>query len=860
MARIAALIGYRPNPGSGASGLAAFTVAKGKTVSVPAGFRVGSKAQPPKTAAIFETSAALTAADEHNAIPLSPVAPTNQFARLTSFGTFFGPTQVDLSSLATVAGDLYGRAAPLYVRTFPFLQAAQSQFSASFQAAAARNTLIAQDGGGGGGFGGFGGGFGGLGNIFTGIFDGIDLSTAVSQEPIEPGFSYNPFTDDITRTIVFRGVNLGVKDGDQLLAVENEGSTAEDHPENATLHQVVSVATDKASNTTTVKWVEAPDQVYDSAQTEVAVYAFLVKAGVFGNTAPQFDALPADLTKAGAPFEGKNWDTPGNPWFGLPKPDEASQSQVLLDAVYDDANGTPQTPAWTVLLTDTPPDPFIAHVVDARTVSRSAFAISGKITRLSFKSSEKIPTSAGVFPMRTTTVLCGSRKLALSNNLPLPVQVSGDTLILSGVHKRLQAGQQVVLTGPLFSSNNAATPIVQSELRVLKGAPASSDEFGITTVILDRPLDNTYTRADSALLANVVEVTQGETVKDEVLGSGNGGASQSFALKKSPLTYLPSTDPNSFAAVESTLIVTVNGVQWLEKPELLDSAPDEQAFTTTTDQQGKTTVVFGDGFHGARPPSGIDNVHARYRKGIGTSGNVDPGGVQQLVDSAPGLQKVANPMPAGGGADPEDVAGIRRNAPAGVRSFGRAVSADDYAALALTFPGVGKAASVWITRDEASRPVIHPYIQLTVATADQVALAQQPTLASKLRRFLDQRRDPNVALRIVDFTPIFLNVAVTVDIDDRFPRTATLSRAQAALSDFFAFERLDLGVSIHLSDIYAALLAVAGVTDANVTTLGRVDDPDSAQNVQDTIFIGATEIAAVGSLIVNLGQGGFADQ
>ena len=606
--------------------------------------------------------------------------------------------------------------------------------------------------------------------------------------------------------------------------------------------------------------MEAPGQEYDATQTEVAVYAFLVKAGVFGNTAPAFDALPADLTKAGAPFSGKEWDTPSNEWSHLPKPEEASQSQVLLDAVYDDANGTPQTPAWAVLITDAPPDPFIAHVVDARTVSRSAFAISGKITRLSFESSEVIPTSPGVFPVRSTTVLCGSRKLSLQNNLPLPVQVSGDTLILSGVHKRLQAGQQVVVTGPLFSSSNAAAPVTRSELRVLKGTPTPSDEFGITTVILDRPLDNTYTRADSALLANVVEVTQGETVKDEVLGSGNGGASLSFALKKSPLTYLPSTDPNSFAAVESTLIVTVNGVRWQERPELLDSAPDDQAFTTTADQQGKTTVVFGDGFHGARPPSGVDNVHARYRKGIGTSGNVDSGGVQQLVDSAPGLQKVANPLPTGGGADPEDVAGIRRNAPAGVRAFGRAVSADDYAALALTFPGVGKAASVWVTRDESFRPVIHPYIQLTVATADQVPLAQQPTLTSKLRRFLDQRRDPNVVLRIVDFTPVFLNVAVTVDIDDRFPRTATLSRAQGALSDFFDFQRLDLGVSIHLSDLYAALLAVAGVSDANVTTLARADDPGGAQNVQDTIFIGPTEIAAVESLIVNLGQGGFADQ
>ena len=50
----------------------------------------------------------------------------------------------------------------------------------------------------------------------------------------------------------------------------------------------------------------------------------------------------------------------------------------------------------------------------------------------------------------------------------------------------------------------------------------------------------------------------------------------------------------------------------------------------------------------------------------------------------------------------------------------------------------------------------------------------------KLRSFLDKRRDPNVPLRIIDFTPVYIDVAVTVDIDDRFPQQATLASVQAA--------------------------------------------------------------------------------
>ena len=47
-------------------------------------------------------------------------------------------------------------------------------------------------------------------------------------------------------------------------------------------------------------------------------------------------------------------------------------------------------------------------------------------------------------------------------------------------------------------------------------------------------------------------------------------AFQSYPLKKKPLTYLPSTDPEGLAAVENTLIVTVNGVRWKEEPTLLE--------------------------------------------------------------------------------------------------------------------------------------------------------------------------------------------------------------------------------------------------------------------------------------------------
>src|SRR5450755_4088704 len=67
--RLAGLVGYRPSPGAGASGLAVFTVAKGQTISIPASFRVGSRALPGKPPVTYETSQAMIAAADNSLLP-----------------------------------------------------------------------------------------------------------------------------------------------------------------------------------------------------------------------------------------------------------------------------------------------------------------------------------------------------------------------------------------------------------------------------------------------------------------------------------------------------------------------------------------------------------------------------------------------------------------------------------------------------------------------------------------------------------------------------------------------------------------------------------------------------------------------
>ena len=793
--RLVKLIDYHPAPGAGASGLVAFTAAKGSSLMVPAGLRVGSKPAPGKTSVVFETTAAVAATGANSSIPLSQVSPDVQF------------------------------------------------------------------------------------------------------EPL---------------SIVLQGVKTQLATDDYLLAVENQGTKFEE------LHllQLSSVSADKVANTTTITWdEEVGGGDYIQASKEVSLYALRVTAVPFGANAPEWATLSPTLTNSDGKGVNPNapytisWDTrtifqdflllsrkdraaastaftvrdefmltggidfiirpsSKNPWFYIPPVNDPG-NVLFLDGVYKQINYTQQSPGWAALVTD---GVFqVLHVVDGRQAAKVGYSLSSKVTRLTF--AENILLL--VFPLRNTTVLTGGELLPVQVDLPLPPSVSGSQLILQGTQNELQPGQTIVITGTLFFDNgtlSAGSPA--SETCVLNGPALPDPVNNITVVNLKNPLANTYSLAGCSVLANIAVVTQGETVKDEVLGSSDGSAFQSYGLTKKPLTYLPSTDPEGLAAVKSTLTVIVNGVAWNEQPNLVQSAPDAQDFTTSLDDSAQTTVIFGGGFNGARPPSGANNIHARYRKGLGSSGNLPAGSIQQLVDSVPNLQKVTNPVPSSGGSDADAPSQIRSAAPASLRTFSRAVSTSDYAALARSFPGIAKVTADWIVSDPVTGQAVgHPYIQLTVAAVDGTPI-QGTLLSTGLRRFMDSHRDPNVLLRLQDFSPVYIEVVVEIDIASHSPQQATISKVQAALNPglnpdgsagYFASEQLQFGQTIFLSAVYAKVQSIPGVQDVNITSLRRVG-PGVAepQGTVHDIVVGPTQLAVIGpgveqGQLTVTGSGGFLD-
>jgi uncharacterized phage protein gp47/JayE len=812
--RLAELIGYRPAPGAAAVGQVAFTVEANKTVVIPAGFRVGSRTALGVQAAVFETAAAFTARGEHSAIPLATRAPTRQFATLAAFAAFYTGT---VTERLAAAKEIYGDAGAQYLTTFGYESSAY---------AASAHPVAALAGGG--------------------------------------GPSLIPYLQSNSREIILRGTDTRLAVGDHLLVVVDGGRSAT----NLRLPALTAVQIDKPSGTTRIRWSESAGETYDESRQPVRLYALRVTVAPFGHDAPAWALLPPELTNSdhkhrGAKYQ-ENWDDKGKDAYYLP------QTDVLLDGTYPEAHGGSDAGVdrWAVFRDGTCQE--IRRVEEAGPVVAEAYALSGKVTQL--RLAENL--TAKTLRLRSTLILTGSEELMVEPLLPLGAVVEGTTLVLDGLYPTLAAGQSVTVRGPLPGGDPVQ---LLTEAGRIDGPPSTDETNGITTVTLDEPLTRSYVRASTALLANVVAVTQGETVRDEILGSGDGTAGLVLALRQAPLTYLPATNPEGLTAVESTLLVAVNGVRWEQRPALVGSQADERVFTTVEDDAGTTEVVFGDGIEGARPPTGRDNIHARYRKGLGVSGNVASGGIAKLIDNLAGVQKVTNPQRTSGGVDREGPDAIRVNAPASIQTFGRVVSAGDFAAFALGYPGIGKARAVWQIRDPATHwPLAHPYVQLTVASPTGDIDPNDPLLG-RLRAFLDGRRDPNVSLRIQPADRVPIELAVTVGLADHVGRQATLAAARGILNPgigpsgdpgFFSFARLGFGDSVHLSAVYALLQGVDGVRSVRVTAFRRPDRDADPATVREHVIVGPTELAHVendpahpelGRVLVSLGVGGFDD-
>ncbi len=337
-----------------------------------------------------------------------------------------------------------------------------------------------------------------------------------------------------------------------------------------------------------------------------------------------------------------------------------------------------------------------------------------------------------------------------------------------------------------------------------------------------------------SVYGNVVEATQGKAEKTVVLGNGDARqAFQTFKIPKAPLTYL-----HDFAATPPQapeLLVRVNGREWKQVDAFFAHGPLEEIYLVREDADGNSYVQFGDGENGARLPSGVQNVTAAYRSGIGALGLVKEGAKPSAGAKLDGLEKVQLPGEVTGGAQPEAADKAREAAPGKLQTLGRMVSLKDYESEALGTGGVVAAAAAWDIADGS------PAISLRILLEQAQQSDTQFNAVAEILRASDRARGPDrypIEVTQCELRYLYLKVSYAfdailnpVEVDAALRAALGLAGDEAnARTGLFGLRRRRLGESEYALRIEGVLQDVPGIIWCRATHFNLLppgNDPEA---------------------------------
>ena len=571
-------------------------------------------------------------------------------------------------------------------------------------------------------------------------------------------------------------------------------------------------------------------------QLKKVIYQGLSKTNV--PTIPQLDVSVNTLRIKAAPFGSnvpKKYDNGSYTEWSI----EHEEKKILtLDAKYDGI----EVDSWIVIerpvLDDNGNETntieyIFRKIIEVREVLRADYGIVGKVTQLVINDewcSRAIEKKKDFSYIRMITVYARIESLELSKEFVLN-DISGKAIDLDVLHDSLDSGRWVIISGErtdvkdefdcvipgIYGSELVMLAAVQQ--RVEQVTLANGDVVDLpsdkphTTLVLANELAYTYKRDSVVIYGNVVKASQGET-RQEVLGSGDGKlAFQKFTLKQKPLTYVPAPTPSG---ISSELEVRIQDVLWHEREHLFDLVADDRSYTLETDNDGQTTIIFGDGVHGSRLPTGVENIRAVYRMGIGKAGNVEAERITNLATRPLGVKSVTNPQAATGGADRESLSQARRNIPLKTLALDRLVSVQDYADFLCSYAGIGKALAMRLTDQHKQ------LIYITIAGAEDIPIDQNSALYRNMIRSIGRFGDPHQSFRVDLRELLVMVISAKVRLRPDYLWEKVEPKIRTALLEAFGFDGRALGQDTPDSEVLATIQAVEGVDYVDLDILDCV--------------------------------------
>lgn len=380
---------------------------------------------------------------------------------------------------------------------------------------------------------------------------------------------------------------------------------------------------------------------------------------------------------------------------------------------------------------------------------------------------------------------------------------------------------------------------------------------------------------------NTTWSTQAETIKDEIIGSSNGEANQSFSFLKFPILdgeeirvreivseeekqdLIEQIGKNALYEVKDEKgKVIETWVLWAEVPDFFESAEKDRHYTL---DRATGQLQFGDGVNGMIPPAGDNNINAFiYQTGGGAQGNVLAGEIKTLKTAVPGVDKVSNPIAADGGADAATLEEMIEIGPAMISHRNRAVTAEDFEWLAKQASRkVAKVKCLPNTNNKINidkeRESEIGWVTVIIVPDEKVA---EPVpsleLKRKVRKYLEDHcaNTLSIVKHINIDVPFYVKISVLVDVFvTSMDKASEVERAVKGKLDAF-FHPLtggpeeigwDFGRNISASDIYALLEDIEGVDHVENLKFSHNGITD-----KETVEIGQNFLVANGRHTINI--------
>jgi hypothetical protein len=337
-----------------------------------------------------------------------------------------------------------------------------------------------------------------------------------------------------------------------------------------------------------------------------------------------------------------------------------------------------------------------------------------------------------------------------------------------------------------------------------------------------------YFNRDS-IIFNQEVVTQGATLYQGSLFS---------ALYTSDGSYFQEYNIGlaDFSTSDIDIYVFVDNVEWARVINgLWHYGPSDQVFFENSYSDGTVNVQFGNNAYGQAPPTNAQ-IQIIWAQTLGTGGNQLASGQSVSCSGIPTISGISIAA-SSGGDDQRDAAFYQIMAPYIYATMNRAVTADDYRAIAVQYPGVKDAlflGQAFTIPTALERMCV---VNATVLTAVDWNQIQWLAFVAYMQSF----GIVNIQLLRVNAQAIVVDISVDLYVDPSVNNLNPINTVVSqALINLLAPGVGTLGWSMYKSDIDGAIKSVAPqVVYANINT------PNS------NVIVGNIQWLRLGQLTVN---------